>query len=174
MLQESDIILSEDHFLLTSLTRACRIKNDKIRVKLPIRKDLLQLILKQIGKHFLDKEQVYLMRLFQALFATTYYGLFRIGEVTQGPHIVLAKNVQVAINKKKMLFILWTSKTHCKGNKPQLVKITSQDAHLGNKTTEAKTQKWCPFDLIKTYLKFRPTRLKDDEQFFVFLDNSPV
>ena len=33
--------LHEDLFLITSLTKACKLVNDKVRTKLPVRKDLL-------------------------------------------------------------------------------------------------------------------------------------
>ena len=55
-------------------------------------------------------EQPYLEKLYQALFAAAYYGLLRISEVTKGPHCVLARNVHLAQNKHKMLFLLETSK----------------------------------------------------------------
>ena len=56
---------------------------------------------------------------------TAYYGLFRIGELTFSEHAVRAKDVHVGTNKKKMLFVLHSSKTHDKGSKPQLIKVTS-------------------------------------------------
>ena len=33
--------LNEDKFLLTSLTRACKLQNDTVRIRLPIKKSLL-------------------------------------------------------------------------------------------------------------------------------------
>ena len=43
--------------------------------------------------------------------------------MAKGPHVILAKNVQIGVNKPKLLFILETSKTHTRGDKPQIVKI---------------------------------------------------
>ena len=61
--------------------------------------------------------------MYQALFTTMYFGLFRIGEVTHSPHVLKAMDVHCAVNKLKMKFILHSSKTHGKGDKPQIIKI---------------------------------------------------
>ena len=50
-----------------------------------------------------------------ALFATAYYGLFRVGEITDSQHAVKACDVHIGVNKRKLLFILRTSKTHTEG-----------------------------------------------------------
>ena len=42
--------LNEDKFIINALTRACRLQNDKIRVRFPIHKDLLGLILEELKK----------------------------------------------------------------------------------------------------------------------------
>ena len=139
------IKLSENKFLIASLTRACKIQNDCISTRLPIKKDLLHLILKQIHQHFNQINQPYLATAYLVLFSTTYYGLFRIGEVTKGSHTIKAKDVHIAINKKKLLFLLWTSKTHNRSSKPQLIKISSCDM-----TNKAKSNHFCPFRLYKT------------------------
>ena len=94
-----------------------------------------------------------------------YYVLFRIGEITSGSHPVLAKDVHIALNKNKLLFMLRSLKTHTKGTFPQSVKITS---------TRKAALKYCPFDILRVYLTNRPDRLTDEEPFFVFCDHSPV
>ena len=123
VLAESDIIIHEDRFLLSSLTRACRIQNDRVINRFPIYKQLLHLILDKIEEHFSETKEPYLETLFKAIFVASYYGLLRAGEVTQGPHVVLANNVFIGENKDKILFILRTSKTHGLGDKPQEIKF---------------------------------------------------
>lgn len=44
VLKMDDIEISDNSFLLSSLTRACKMKNDRLSVRLPIRKSLLNLI----------------------------------------------------------------------------------------------------------------------------------
>ena len=119
------IKLNEDQFLLTSLTRACRLQNDRVIHRLLIYKDLLHLIIKRIELHFGSLQQDYLMKLYKAIFIAGYYGLLRAGEIAMGPHVLLAKDVHVGKNKKKLLFILWTSQTHDLSQKPQMIKISS-------------------------------------------------
>ena len=66
-------------------------------------------------------QQPYLKHLYKVLIVTTYFGLFRIGEVTFSDHVVKVSDVHVGTNKKKLLFILRSSKTHGKGSKPQQI-----------------------------------------------------
>ena len=97
VLWENNIKLNEDLFLLSSLTRACKLRNDRVLTRLPIQKDLLNLIIKKCQEHF--DSQYYLKNLYCALFSTTYYGLFRVGEVTKGSHVLMAHNIHIATNK---------------------------------------------------------------------------
>ena len=76
--------LKQDQFLLSSLARACKLKNDKINTKLPIQKSLLQVIIRRTKQHFGDIGQIYLQSLYCALFSTAYFGLFRVGELSSG------------------------------------------------------------------------------------------
>ena len=91
--------------------------------------------------------------------------------MTFSMHVVKVQDVHIATNKKKMQFILWSSKTHSKGNKPQIIKITSNKAI---KDKRSDPFKFCPFQLLLNYLAIRPPLKDVDEQFFVFADNSPV
>ena len=52
ILLESNINLNADEFTLNSLTRACKLQNDRIITRLPIGKDLLQLIIKEIERKY--------------------------------------------------------------------------------------------------------------------------
>ena len=114
VLAENQIQISEDTYLLSSLTRACKLKKDTVVTRLPIRKDMLFLILKEVEKYF--GTQPYLMKLHKAMLSSAYFGLLRIGEITCSPHAILAQNVHMGINKNKVLFVLNTSKTHTKGS----------------------------------------------------------
>ena len=125
VLAENKIELNLDRFLINSLTRACRIRNDSLIARIPIQKPFLNSILDEVAKWCNEINQPYLKSLYQALFSAAYYGLLRIGEVTKGPHVVLAHNIRIGVNKDKLLFILRSSKTHNQGNGPQLIKISS-------------------------------------------------
>ena len=121
VLKEGDIEISEDRFLINSLIRACHYKRDRVHIKLPIRRYLLNALLINLDKYYLrtTQPQPYLCKLFKAVFVAAYYGLLRVGEVAKGEHPVLAKDVHIGTNKDKILFILRSSKTHCEGDKPQ-------------------------------------------------------
>ena len=97
----NNIKIKEDRYLLTSLTKACKLVNDKVRTRLPIRKGLLQVLINNVRKYFMKRGQKYLSVLYPAMFATAYYGLLRVGEVSTGSHPVLVDDVHVAINKRK-------------------------------------------------------------------------
>ena len=84
VLMEDKYELAEDKFLLTSLIRACKYQSSGVKLHRPIQKKLLQVILARIDYEFdIMKGQPYLAMLYKVLFATTYYGLFRIGELTR-------------------------------------------------------------------------------------------
>ena len=100
VLKQDKYNLQEDQFLLKSLTKACCIKNDHLKVRLSIKKGLLGLILHQIRKEYEFKmNQPYLSLLYHTIISTAYYGLFRIGELTSGDHPVLAQDVHIGTNK---------------------------------------------------------------------------
>ena len=143
-------------------------KNDRIVHKFPISKGVLNLLLDAIVQLY-GNSQPYLQKLYLALFASSYYGLLCIGEVTQSPHTILAKNVHVGVNKKKMLFLLESSKTHCPGDKPQIVKIISKLMKQS-----AGHHLYCPFTLLNEYILVRPILAHEREQFYVFADRLPV
>ena len=111
-------------------------------------------------------DQPFLQLLYKTIFATMYYGLLRVGEATSSEHVIKAENVHIAQNKRKILLVLFTSKTHGRGNKPQEVKITAIDSKL--------KLHFCPFQLLRTYLKLRGDYDNSREQFFIFRDKQPV
>ena len=146
--------VQEDRLLLSSIIRACKINYDTARVKLPIRKGLLNTLVKSVDKLF-DSPQPYLEAMYKALLTTAYYRLFRIGELTLGPHVVKVKDVHVGVNKKKLMFVLHSSKTHNPSDKPQIIKIDAipnQSLHDGD---ENKRNPVCPFQLLHEYSLLR-------------------
>ena len=166
VLQSIKVELKLDEVLLNSLTRACRLINDRIKTRLPIKIDVLQMLLCNMHKLFKKAPQPYLCTLYKAMLITAYYRLFRISEITVGPHVILAVNVHVGINKDKMMFVLFSSKTHNESDKPQIIKIKAEG--------QGSDPDCCPFKLIKEYLKVRPRRDTEEEPFFIFKDRSGV
>ena len=113
--------------------------------------------------------QPYLVALYQAMFVAAYFGLLQIGKITQSTHAIKAKNVHIGINKKKMMFVLFTSKTHDYSCKPRIIKIASvKNMDNGRHNT------LCPFTILDHYIAVRRKHASDNEQFFVFSDCSPV
>ena len=183
--------LDENIYLLKALTRACKIRNDKVRIWLPIRKSVLKLLVHACDDLYPDVPQPYLVTLYRAILTTMYYGLFRISEVTktESNHVLKVRDVKIGKNKHKMRFMLRTSKTHGHGSKPQIIKINSSNYNsLGNaienqsssdtqdaSIIRAVNQDLCPFTILNNYLQVRKCfRMNDNEQFFVFKDGSPV
>ena len=79
--------------------------------------------------------------------------------------------MHIGINKNKILFILCTSKIHWKDNKLQMVKITSQA--LQHSANLMSINNWL-FEILRDYLRLRPTCCSREEPFFIFLDRSTV
>ena len=172
VLLENDIELNEDRFLLNSPIRACKITDDSIQTRIPIEKDLLHLLIASVKRTFGD--QSYLSKLYSAMLLTAYFGLFRIGEITASPYTITARDVHIGINKNKLLFVLRSSKTHGKGTKPQLIKISSViPTHQPESYGDLRI---CPFIHLKRYIAARGSRTSSasHEQFFIFRDNTLV
>ena len=173
VLKDNLIEVDEDRYLLSSLTRACQILNDKVKTRLPIGKDLLHVILKNVQESFNSRNQPYLALLYTTIIVTTYYGLLRFGEVSAGSHPVLVDDADIGINKNKFLFILRTSKTHGKGSKPQKIRISRNNSDFKS-ARERRRDIWCPFKLLSNYVNTRKTSRSANEPFFVFNDRKPV
>ena len=126
----------------------------------------------------MDIGQPYLALLFVTMLCTAYYGLFLIGEIacTQHGHAALAKDVQIASNKNKFLFILRSSKMHGKGSLLQLVKISSNGTGKGLKKSQSHQSNvtFCPYSLLQKFSNSRPPYKSDEDLFFVLSDGSPV
>ena len=148
-------------------TRACKLVNDRVHTRLEIQCGLLELILFEIHRFFSNSGQEYLNILYKALFALGYYGLLRAGELTLSQHVVKAANVHITQNKDKMLIIFYSSKTHGLESRPQKIRITA--------TSDYRVKRnFCPFQLVRAYLKSRGDYDTKEEPLFIFRDGSPV
>ena len=107
--------------------------------------------------------------MYLSMFAAAYYGLLRVGELTTGTHPVRALDVHIADNKNKIMFILRTSKTHNKGDKPQIVKISSEQ-----NSESRRVDHNCPFTLMRDFLAVRRSFRLRTEPFYIFKDRTPV
>ena len=132
-LKRDGVELNEDKSLLTSLTKACRVRNDLVQTRLPIRKSLLTLMVKSVDTFYLKNPQPYLTCLYKTILVTAYYGLFSIGELAQGPHVLKVADVHIGENKDKLMFVLHSSKTHGKDAKPQIIKIDALPKSLATR-----------------------------------------
>ena len=157
---------NENRVLISSLTKACRLVNDKVKTRLPISQNLLEVMLFEIQRIFCN--QGYLEALYKAIFAMGYYGLLRVGEMTKSQHVIKAKDVHIGRNKNKILLILYSSKTHGAESNPQQIKITG-------KIESANNLNFCPFRIMNQYLAIRGDTFDTfDEQFFIFQGKIPV
>ena len=77
---------NDDLVLVRSLAKACKIVNDRVHTT------MLEMILFEIQRHFSAQNQWYLEIMYKALFVVSYYGLMRVGGVTQSPHVLKVKN----------------------------------------------------------------------------------
>ena len=161
---------NDDAILLHSLTRACRLRNDRIKTCLPIQGNLLELIVFEIQRLF--NTQFYLCVLYKAIFMLGFYGLFRVGKLTSGSHPIKAKDVHVAVNKDKILIVLYSSKTHNKADRPQKIKIQG-NSEFNNHELKLR-RKFCPFKEVREYLQLRGDYGNDQEPFFIFRDGNAV
>ena len=134
-----------------------------VKVRLPIQKGLLEMMLFEIERIYNEQQpQFYLESLYQAVFCLAYYGMLRVGEISLSPHTIKPCDVHVG-DKNKILLVLYTSKTHGTGSKPQKVKISP--VPMKNKDTKF----FCPIKIVIRYMKLRGDYIEDSEQFFVFL-----
>ena len=101
------------------------------------------------------------------MFALGYYGLFRVGELTESQHVIKAANVHIAQNKNKIMVILYSSKTHGQANWPQKVIITVDD-------NITKKLNFCPFAVMLNFINIRRKDVDLNEQLFIFRDGSLV
>ena len=113
------------------------------------------MILFEIARDF--PEQEYLCTLYQAVIALGCYGLMQIGELAKdlqnrSDHSIKNKNINVGINKEKILTVLYSSKTHDKSTYPQQIKISACDSKRKQKIGE---RFFCPFQCLRKYIAIR-------------------
>ena len=65
--------------------------------------------------------------------------------------------MHIGQNKKKLLFVLRTSKTHGEDNLPQTIKINSLGKSKRNpsRTVDAEYDMMCPYMLLRNYITLR-------------------
>ena len=166
MLKQDGYPWDDKKAALSSLVKSCKIENDKVKVRLPIQKGLLEVLLFEIKRKF--DQQPYLLSMYTAMFCLGYYGMLRVGEMTYGPHTLKVCNIHVSGNKQKIQIVLYTSKTHGIDSSPQKIKIAAINS-VGRK------KKWfCPCKMVAHFLFIRGGYIDEMEQFFVFSDKSPV
>ena len=166
ILADDGYIWCNNRIVLGSLVKACKLTNDRVKTRLPIQIRLLEILLFEIERLF-DK-QPYLEILYKTMLIVGYYGMLRVGEITTGSHPVRAKDVHIGSNKNKILLILYTSKTHGYGSKPQKVKIEQ------NLAIKPGKRYFCPFTISRQYLHQRGNYKSDNEPFFVFSNRDPI
>ena len=165
-----DYAWDENKIKFTTLTRACRVVNDRVKDRLPIQEGLLEIILFETKRYF--DTQLYLQAMYQAMFTIAYFGLMRVGEITTGNHPVKARDIHVATNKdKKMLICLYTSKTHGRESRPQKIKIEG-NFHINRNSS--KKLYYDPYDTVQKFLEMRGDYENLNDPLFVFRDGTPV
>ena len=164
VLRSDGYVWNDQKVLLGSLIQACRKHNDELICRLPIQRNLLEVILFELQRVF--NNQIYLQVLYQAIFSMAYYGMMRIGELVHGPHTAKATNVHIGKNKNKILIVLYTSKTHGKESLPQKIKISETGSQSNNC--------FCPFRIVRQYAALRGDYEDPDEEFFVYKNSIQI
>ena len=161
----------DNKVVLATLTKSCKILNDRLKIQLPIKQSLLEEIIFEHERSF--KSQRYLEAMYKATFALAYYGLMQVGELASGSNPVQARDVCFARNKRKLLLILQTSKTHGIESRSQKIKISV--AETSNHMLGQNRQRFfCPLRITDEYMMLRGNFHKPDELFLVFSDKTPV
>lgn len=157
--------LNEDRAKLSSIVRTCRLKNSQVHNRMPIKLGMLHDLLDALDNKF--HQQPYLCALYKCMFTFAYYGLFRIGELAKGAHPILAADVHQTRGRRQVIqLILRSSKTHKKGDKPQLIRIPNKvDEH---EVYSLAGTKYCPFSILREFLVMRGNYSHDEEKFFIF------
>ena len=164
----------DQRVLVGSLTRACKLVNDRVMTRLPIHCGLLKVLLFEVQSIYANNGQQYIQLMYKTLFALSFYGMMRACKVTKVPninHVLKAKDVHAVGNKDKILLILHSSKTHDSSMRPQRIKIIS---NISEKSGSYSRRHFCAFALTSQYISMRGDYDKDNEKFFIFSDGSPV
>lgn len=169
-----DIKVDTNSFKFSALVKAARYKNKKLRLRLPIKLRLLNRILDEVKKIPRVRDQPYLIALYRAMFVSAYYGLMRVGEITNSKHVVKSRDAHVARNKTKVQFRLWTAKNLKRGQWPDDIKIDGlHDCRrcfptmVKSAGRSKNSESYCPVCIIKKYNALRE-RTQGCKQFFIF------
>ena len=84
------------------------------------------------------------------------------------------KDVHIGLNKDKILFVLYSSKTHGKESLPQKVKISANNRQSPNMGVYIPKANFCPFKVFCDFMVLRGGYDSDDEQLFIFKGKIPV
>ena len=155
---------NEDLVLLSSISKACRIINDRVQPRQPIKLRMLELLLFELERIF--NTQYYLEIVYKTMLIIGFYGLLRIGEVAYSQHCIKAAHISMGVNKNKILIILYSSKTHGAESSPQKIKIIQANGK--------QRQFFCPFKLMSKFIKIRGTYKTEQEPLFIYRDKMPV
>ena len=166
VLKDEGIVIDNNSYMLASLLKACKcIERDTVHITLLIKRGMLRVMIDKLRDYYLNKNQPVLVKLYVAMMMTAYYGLFRIGELTQSKHAILFDDIHMGHNKGKIMLVLRSSKTHKKSQPPQCMKINA---------IEEKEIKWAtdinhyyPHKILTDYRHLREESVHDNEQFFV-------
>ena len=151
--------------LLSTITKSFQLHNDKVLTRLPVGVTLLELLVFEIIR--CDDLTQYETLLYKTVFLTMFYGLMRVGEAVKGSkHTARAVNVHVAKNKRSVLFILYSSKTHSQKDRPQKIQIDNRWRKTGTVFN--------PVQEIIEYSQTRPGYRYEEEPYFVFHNGQPV
>lgn len=163
-LRKDGVEIPDKNFEIASIIRTCKLKNDQVRYRCGLTKNMTEELIAATKKLLLDKGQTYLFYLYRAIFLTAYYGMFRIGELGDSPHALKVADVKESRNKAKFLLILRSSKTHGKGDHPHTVNIPQVvDINFSENLFD-------PYVALADFQARRPQACN----FFVFADGSPV
>lgn len=163
--------INEDKVKLASIIRTSRIRNRRVVNRMPISRHVLKQLLDTLNRKF--QTQPYLRAMYRCMCTLAYFGMLRVGEITKGTHPILAADVHMSTNRKKIIqLVLRSSKTHVKGEKPQIVRIPNKVDQDEIYSMEGSS--YCPFTILQDYLQLRGKYKLNDEPFFVFSNGMPV
>ena len=176
VLQLDDYQWNLNKALFTTLTRACRLENDHVKIRLPIQKSLLEIVLFETERYFKHRNQAYLELVYKTAFILGYYGMLRIGEIASGTHAVKAKDIHVNHDKTNLIIFLYSSKTHGRESRPQKIKITKLNTYERDLKFKSEKGKkfFCPCETIQDYLRLRGDYHTINEPLLIFRDHVPV
>lgn len=166
MLRHDGIQVSNMSCKLASIIRACKVANDVVSVRRPIRKKLLKLVITAVEKRFLEKGQVFLSKLYKAMLVAGYYGYLRIGEMTKSKHNIAGRDMCIALNKNKAILLIRSSKTQKGGTIPTKVEIMPDVEDLGSR--------YSPVQILQEYCDIKNKRGVQGSKFFTLIDGSEV